>query len=44
VSLASGVTIRVNALNGRGLFVLRPVHKDEILITYDGPILDHPTR
>jgi len=44
VSLANGVTIRVNAVNGRGLFVLRPVYKDEILITYDGPILDHPTR
>jgi hypothetical protein len=44
MSLADGVAIRQGALNGRGLFVLRLVRQDEILIIYDGPILDHPTR
>jgi hypothetical protein len=28
----------------RGRFVLRPVRKDEILITYDRPTIDHSTR
>ena len=44
MSLAKGVVIQPRSLNARGLFVLRPVVKDEILITYDGPILDHSTR
>ena len=44
MSLAGGLIIRPGALNGSGLFVVRPVRKNEILITYDGPTLDHPTR
>ena len=44
MSLAEGTAIRDGGLNGRGLFALRAVLQNEILITYDGPILDHPTR
>jgi hypothetical protein len=44
VSLADGIVVRLRSDRQRALFVLRPVHKDEVLITYDGPILDHPTR
>jgi hypothetical protein len=44
VSLASGVVVRLRRDNQRALFVLRPVRKDEILIFYDGPLIDHPTR
>jgi len=44
VSFANGVAVRLRADNQRGLFVLRPVRKDETLITYDGPIIDYPTR
>jgi hypothetical protein len=44
VSLANGVVIRVRADNQGSLFILRPVRKDEILVIYDGPIINHPTR
>jgi SET domain-containing protein len=44
MSLANSVVVRLRADNQRGLFVLGRVRKDEILITYDGPIIDHPTR
>ena len=44
MSLANGIAVRLRSDNQRGLFVLRPVRKDEALITYDGPILHHPTR
>jgi SET domain-containing protein len=44
VSLANGVAVRLRSDHQRGLFVLRDVRKDEILIAYDGPIIDHPTR
>jgi SET domain-containing protein len=44
VALANGVAVWFRSDNQRGLFVLRPVRKDEILITYDGPVIDHPTR
>lgn len=44
MSLANGVAVRLRCDNQRGLFVLKPVRKDEILITYDGPTIDHPTR
>ena len=44
MSLADGVAVRLRSDNQRGLFVLRPVRKDEILITYDGPVFDYSTR
>jgi hypothetical protein len=44
LSLANGIVLRLRSDNQRGLFVLRPVRKDDILIIYDGPMLDHPTR
>ncbi|MBZ5555558.1 MAG: SET domain-containing protein-lysine N-methyltransferase [Acidobacteriia bacterium] len=44
MSLVNGVTVQLRPDHQRGLFVLRPVSKDEILVTYDGPIIDHPTR
>jgi hypothetical protein len=44
VSLADGVAVRLRPDHQHGLFVLRHVRKDEILIAYDGPIIDHATR
>lgn len=44
MSLANGVAVQLRPDHQRGLFVLRPVRKDDILITYDGPIIDHSTR
>jgi hypothetical protein len=44
MSLANGIEVRVRPDSQRGLFILRPAHKDEILLTCDGPIIDHPTR
>jgi SET domain-containing protein len=44
MSLANGVVVQLRPDNQRGLFVSRPVMQDDILITYDGPILNHPTR
>lgn len=42
--LADGIEVRLRRDKQRGLFLTRPARKDEILIVYDGPILDHPTR
>ncbi len=44
MSLAYGVAMQFRPDGQRGLFVQRPVRQGEILITYDGPIIDHPTR
>lgn len=44
MSLANGVAMQLRPDKQRGLFVTRSVRKDEILITYDGPITDRPTR
>jgi len=44
MSLASDVEIHRRPDNQLGLFLVRAARPDEILITYDGPILDHPTR
>jgi hypothetical protein len=44
VSLGNGVAVRLRTDHQRGLFILRHVRKDEILITYNGPTIDHPTR
>jgi SET domain-containing protein len=44
MSLANGVAMQVRPDKQRGLFVTRPVRKAEVLITYDGPIIDHATR
>ncbi len=44
MSLVQGVVTQLRPDKQRGLFVLRPARKDEILISYDGPIIDHPTR
>lgn len=44
MSLAKGVATQLRADRQRGLFATRPFRKDEILIAFDGPIIDHPTR
>ncbi len=44
MSLARGVAVRLRPDGQRGLFALKPLLRHEILITYDGPLLDHPTR
>ena len=44
MSLANGVVMRVRPGKQRGLFVTQPVRKGEILIIYDGPLIDHATR
>lgn len=44
MSLANGVAVQSRADKQRGLFVVRAVAKDEILIYYDGPVIDHATR
>lgn len=44
MSLTNGVAMQLRPDKQRGLFVTRPVRKGEILITYDGPLIDHATR
>ena len=44
MSLAKGVEARLRADGQRGLFALGHVSRGEILIVYDGPVIDHPTR
>src|SRR2546422_759606 len=44
MSVANGIAVRLRSDHQHGLFVLRQVRKDETLITYDGPTIDHPTR
>ena len=44
MSLATNIAVRLRKDNQRGLFVRRPMRKDEVLITYNGPLIDHPTR
>ncbi len=44
MSLANGVAMQLRSDQQRGLFVTRSVRKGEILITYDGPIINHATR
>ena len=42
--LASGIEIRTRSDHQKGLFTTKARGRDEILIYYDGPILDHSTR
>ncbi len=44
MSLAKGVAANVRRDQQRGLFATRPFRKDEVLINFDGPLIDHPTR
>ncbi len=44
MSLTELVAVRQRKDNQLGLFALGSVHKGDILIRYDGPIIDHPTR
>ncbi len=44
MSLAEGVVIRTRSDGQKGMFTLKPVCREAILIFYDGPIIDHPTR
>jgi hypothetical protein len=44
VALSSKVIVAQRLDGQRGLFVAHGVEPDEILIKYDGPIIDHPTR
>lgn len=44
MSLANGIAVRFRPENHHGLFALRYLLKNEILITYDGPMIDHATR
>ncbi len=44
MALADGVVVQTRTDGQYGLFVRRPIRQDEILITYDGPLLNHPTR
>jgi hypothetical protein len=44
VALSSKVIVAQRPDGQRGLFVGHGVEPDEILIKYDGPIIDHPTR
>lgn len=44
MSLAKDVAIHQRPDKQQGLFALRSVPRGTILIIYDGPIIDHPTR
>ncbi len=44
MSLAESVGVRLRADKQLGLFALHSVKKESVLITYDGPVIDHPTR
>lgn len=44
MSLAPGVAVQLRSDGQRGLFVTRRVRQGEVLLTYDGPIIDHATR
>lgn len=44
MSLANGVIIRTRPDGQKGMFTIKPVVWEEILIYYDGPVIDHPTR
>ncbi len=44
MSLSPKVTIGFRADGQKGLFLTAAARQDEVLIAYDGPIIDHPTR
>ncbi len=44
MSLVNGVIKQVRPDKQRALFVSRPIRKGEVLIIYDGPVIDHATR
>jgi len=44
MALSANVAVRSKRDDGRGLFALSAIAQGEVLLTYDGPILDHPTR
>lgn len=41
---AGATEVRVRPDGQRGLFLTRPVHAQEVLFVYNGPLIDHPTR
>ncbi len=44
MSLSPKVAPGVRPDGQKGLFAAQPVEAGEVLLTYDGPVLDHPTR
>ena len=44
LALSANIAVRSKPRNERGLFALSAVVQDEVLLTYDGPVLNHPTR
>ena len=44
MALAQGIAVRVRTDRERALFAERAFRSGDVLITYDGPVLDHPTR
>ncbi|HEY9166574.1 MAG TPA: SET domain-containing methyltransferase [Candidatus Kryptonia bacterium] len=44
MALSKKVIVETRKDNQRGLFAVEEIVRDEVLLTFDGPILDHPTR
>ncbi len=44
MALSSKVTIALREDGQKGLFATADIARDEVLLTYDGPVIDHPTR
>ena len=44
MTLSPKVTIGLRIDGQKGLFLTANARQDEVLIAYDGPIIDHPTR
>jgi len=44
MALSSKIAIRLRTDGQRGLFAIQDVKAGDILVTYDGPIIDCPTR
>ncbi len=44
MALSPKLIVRVRNDGQKGTFALAPIAKDEVLITYDGPVIDHATR
>lgn len=44
MALSEGIEVGVRSDGQKGLFAKSDITESAILLTYDGPILDHPTR
>ena len=42
--LSSKIILSVKPNHQKGLFAAAAIAADEVLLTYDGPLIDHPTR